>query len=378
MVTLLKKIYHNFLTVNRPFTDSGEYRKFVIVNTCLYVTCFTLLIFSGLHTFVFHTANAYISIIELISGLITVYAIWDVRRTHNIDRAAIITTITLFVFLLSFTYLNENKSFGLIWVIFFPIYAMTVNSPKVGILFTTAFFSILFTIAYTNIGVWQSAQWDEMSFIRLSIASIILTLIIYMNEVALNRSSQHEKVILNELKKLSSIDELTQIANRRCINKSLDNEIQRSGRYNNELCIALFDIDDFKRINDQYGHLVGDAVLQEVALQVKQAIRHTDLLGRWGGEEFLIILPQEALESTYVLSEKLRKIIENIQFTEFPGNITCSFGITQYSEGMTLEQFVEQSDKALYIAKNSGKNKVVCFEKCDEKRKVSPLANYIA
>jgi len=365
----------NLLSGKAPYKDADDYRKLIILNICLYVTCFILLTFSSLHIFVFYSSNPYISLIEVISGLITLYAIIDLKRNQNIQRIALLTTSTLFLFLLLFIYLNQNNSFGLIWMIFLPIFAMTVNGAKVGLRFSLAFILILLVLAYTGIGHWQSGSWDLMSFMRLSVASVLLCFVIYINENARSSAKEQETIALNELRRLSTIDELTQISNRRNINKNLNESILNSKRHNQKLSVCLFDIDDFKLVNDHFGHLVGDLVLQKLAQQVKSSIRTTDLLGRWGGEEFLIILNHEDLNSAYKLSEKLRKTVENIRFDAFSKQITCSFGLSEYVDGMTAEQLIESADKALYLAKTTGKNRVVSFS--NQKNQTIPISNYI-
>ena len=124
MTYSVKHQVKNLLSGKAPYKDADDYRKLIILNICLYVTCFILLTFSSLHIFVFYSSNPYISLIEVISGLITLYAIIDLKRNQNIQRIALLTTSTLFLFLLLFIYLNQNSSFGLIWMIFLPIFAM--------------------------------------------------------------------------------------------------------------------------------------------------------------------------------------------------------------------------------------------------------------
>ena len=376
MEHVLKNLYSHYVSSGQFSPDSEQYRKLIILNISLYVTCFTLIVFSSLQNFVFNTSNYMINTIELISGLIIIYALYDLKYHQNIERIAKLTTATLFLFLLSFIYINQNQSFGIIWMIFLPIYAMTVNGPKLGLQITFGFLTILLLLAYNSIGHWQSGLWDQMSFIRLTVASLILTFIIYANERSLATARRQEQLALEELRKLSTLDELTQIANRRSLNKELSSMIHRADRYESPLCIALFDIDNFKQINDQYGHLAGDAVLQQLADIVKHELRCTDILGRWGGEEFLVILPQDDLTSTRLMSEKLRQTIAKTVFTGTEGHITCSFGITQFEKSLNLDQMIERADKALYLAKDAGKNKVMTY-KPHQKRVTSPLTNYI-
>ncbi len=120
----------------------------------------------------------------------------------------------------------------------------------------------------------------------------------------------------------------------------------------------VFDLDNFKRVNDTYGHIVGDRVLQKVAKVVKKHIRRTDIFARWGGEEFVLLLPQTDLEGTRKVAEKLRRALEEVEIPPFGLKITASFGATEVLPGEGLKEVFERADKALYRAKALGKNRV--------------------
>ena len=160
-----------------------------------------------------------------------------------------------------------------------------------------------------------------------------------------------------ELKELASHDELTRIYNRRKFEEILDYEINMSLRYNRRLSLIMFDLDHFKRINDRYGHPIGDKVLKIISRLVKNSIRLTDTFARWGGEEFVIILPSTGIEDAVKMAENLRMRIENVKFGSI-GTITCSFGVTEFRKDDDKYEFIARMDKALYIAKNKGRNRV--------------------
>lgn len=163
-----------------------------------------------------------------------------------------------------------------------------------------------------------------------------------------------------QLENVASTDYLTNIYNRRKIDEILNIEIARSERYKKSLGICLLDIDNFKKVNDIYGHQEGDKILKSIALLLQQNIRKSDYIGRWGGEEFLIIFPEANDKSISCLSEKLRvKIMENNFDTV--GQITASFGVSKLCIGDDIQSLVKKSDKALYQAKKEGKNRVVLF-----------------
>ena len=160
------------------------------------------------------------------------------------------------------------------------------------------------------------------------------------------------------LKRLSVTDQLTGIFNRLQLDKALAAELARSTRYERSFSLIMMDIDDFKSVNDTYGHLVGDEVLKAMAAILQKRVRATDTLGRWGGEEFMVVCPEIGLEQAAQLAELLRVSIEGAEFPG-PGKKTASFGVSAYRKGDTYEVLVERADKALYQAKDAGKNRVV-------------------
>ena len=123
----------------------------------------------------------------------------------------------------------------------------------------------------------------------------------------------------------------------------------------NDTSMILIDIDFFKKVNDSYGHNVGDSVLIQVSHAILRTLRGIDIVCRWGGEEFIALLPTASLENASILAQTLRKYIESLDL-EIVGNITVSIGVASVREGDEMKEVVERADKALYLAKNSGRN----------------------
>ncbi len=160
-----------------------------------------------------------------------------------------------------------------------------------------------------------------------------------------------------ELTRLSSTDRLTQICNRVKLDAVLSEEVARATRYRSKFSVSLMDIDHFKQVNDSHGHLIGDAVLVRIAGILRENVRKSDTLGRWGGEEFLLILPETDLEQACLLAEKLR---QSIAAEHFPvvGPKTCSFGVASFQPGDTGDRLLARADEALYEAKHAGRNRI--------------------
>jgi diguanylate cyclase (GGDEF)-like protein len=159
-----------------------------------------------------------------------------------------------------------------------------------------------------------------------------------------------------ELERLSITDSLTNVFNRMKIDAVLEDEIQRADRSGEPLSLILLDIDKFKEVNDTYGHLIGDKVLIKVADLLHTHIRKVDSMGRWGGEEFIIICPFTTCEGAWQLAEKLRLKIMSANFPEV-GRITASFGVSEYVRGENLDDLLKRTDEAMYKAKDTSRNR---------------------
>ena len=176
--------------------------------------------------------------------------------------------------------------------------------------------------------------------------------------VSTGKDVTEHMLLEKKFEELASIDTLTGIANRMKFDEILHYSIDRTKRYNTALSIILFDIDDFKHVNDTYGHISGDTVLKEIALIGNENIRKNDLIARWGGEEFMILQPDIPRDEAPILAERLRQAIESHTFGNV-GKITVSLGVTNFLETDNADTFLKRVDEALYAAKSSGKNKLV-------------------
>ena len=160
-----------------------------------------------------------------------------------------------------------------------------------------------------------------------------------------------------QLERLAVTDQLTGLFNRLRLDHTLEEEHSRNMRYGTNFCLLLLDIDQFKAVNDTYGHQTGDEVLVGIARTLQDVIREVDVVGRWGGEEFLIICRETALEGAMVLAEKLRAAIHTRVY-EKVGKMSASFGVAMFRPGEVLTETIARADTALYRAKQTGRNRV--------------------
>jgi diguanylate cyclase (GGDEF)-like protein len=182
---------------------------------------------------------------------------------------------------------------------------------------------------------------------------LIIASILYSNMVLFPQIMHLE----DELKEHASTDSLTKAYNRLKFDEIIEREINRSKRYDQVLSLIAFDIDHFKTVNDNFGHLFGDYVLKTIVNLTKDNIRGVDYLARWGGEEFMIILPETGLERAEALAQRIKEEIENYKFNKIV-KVTVSFGVAQFKKDDSEDTLIKRADDALYKAKNKGRNRV--------------------
>jgi len=183
----------------------------------------------------------------------------------------------------------------------------------------------------------------------------ILTALANQTAIAIENADLYER-----LKQEAVTDGLTGVYNYKTLMQSLRNELRRAQRYGHPVAFVMIDVDYLKRYNDRFGHMAGSDVLAQVAHFLAANCRNTDIVGKYGGDEFAIILPQTSIEGALHVSERMRTAIAQHEFTNVaPGEITCSFGIAAYPEdGREIHELIWQADQQLFQAKREGKNRL--------------------
>lgn len=198
----------------------------------------------------------------------------------------------------------------------------------------------------------------EIASIQKNFIAMFLMVILFATVVTSLLTGLVYRLRLNQslLSALANTDKLTKVANRSYIASQIKYFIGYTSRHQQSLSLIFFDIDYFKKINDNYGHQVGDEALVDLCRIIQKRLRESDILGRWGGEEFIIILPNTPLSQACSVAEELRIIIEKYHFRHGP--MSCSFGVVQLEEGEGRESVIARADHFLYEAKKSGRNRV--------------------
>ncbi|AOE48798.1 tetratricopeptide repeat-containing diguanylate cyclase [Kangiella sediminilitoris] len=193
----------------------------------------------------------------------------------------------------------------------------------------------------------KTQRWQLVAIVLGGLLSLVLVILI-VRQFGLSK----------RLKQQALTDSLTGVANRRHIESYCKTVLEQAKQHSADASIIVFDIDNFKQINDKHGHVVGDEVLKKLSEFCQTMLRQLDKLGRYGGEEFLVVLPQANLENAYQVAERLRLGLQQISFgsNDQPFNITVSLGVAEYDKNETMDQLIDRADEALYRAKSQGRN----------------------
>ena len=368
-------VYKNILQSNldlEPYDPKS--RKIVLLNILLYVSS-SLLCFFTVYNFLY-AHDYYIAIIDLFALTGALYALVDIRRRGNIKRASFIATGDVFLLMLALVFFAKGENFTLIWTVFLPIFAIFINGSRLGFFITVFFYSMVFSLAYNGIGVWQDGAWNSASFARLIAASIGLSFITYFFEqslenayTSLQESRKLEKGYVENLEMCSITDPLTKLYNRRHLDAQFKQKFEKAKTNSSYYALFILDLDKFKEYNDTYGHIAGDEALQAIAKVLKSSMkREADSTFRLGGEEFCILSMADEQEKIIKTGEYIRKNIEDLNIAHEKSEhkvITASFGlcIINSFEDKSLDKMYKIADDNLYLAKEQGRNCIVGTDK---------------
>ena len=259
--------------------------------------------------------------------------------------------------MIAYVLISGPKDYAFAWILVLPPISYFLLGRNAGRFVT------MFSLAFIFVGIlffslpWKSDTFNLVSFVNLLFAAICVTILISFSELSRAKAYDFIQLKNEELMRLSHTDALTGISNRLKLDEVMMKELARVRRGTPHFSIIMGDLDLFKRFNDSYGHLVGDQILVEIASAIVPICRLTDTVGRWGGEEFLVICPETSVEGAMVLAEKIQKAVESLPLHRY-GTVTISLGVTSSKTDDDINTLVMRADKALYIAKSEGRNQV--------------------
>lgn len=318
-----------------------------------------------------------------IIGAYVIVPLFTMKKEHlntlkkSLKEIVIYTLITmLIIYIYSSKIFTDETSNLLLVLLVVPIYFL-INLQKYAVIVTVLSLTTLFFIVLSlNQHTVQNEEFllYNMLSTQIYIAIILATSMVFFNQLRRNRhlteKLKYQNDSLNDIvslrtseleninKKLAdsaNIDYLTNIYNRRYFHEIANNILKVSKRDNTPISFAMLDIDNFKQVNDLYGHDTGDKVILSTVTQIKSQIRNSDIFARYGGEEFIILFPNTNLDGALIILEKIRFSIES----DVTNSITISIGVTEFnSKEDNIESVIKRSDTALYKSKKSGKNKI--------------------
>lgn len=350
MINMINKILLNKLGLE---VDDSDYKTAYFILVSLIITILVVSFFTFFNLFI--VPLYYVAILDLASAIACLFALYILLQKKNIELASTILISNIFILTLLFIIDQKHHDYAVFYSAIFPILAIYLKGAKTGLLYSVVYYTGILIVFYRGIDALEAVPFTMVSFINIAFVLLILIFLIVYYENSRSKALELLSISNKKLEVLSTIDELTNLYNRRYMDKKMLETIEYSERYGVKFSLVILDIDDFKKINDNFGHDIGDQVLKEVASILLSNIRKTDFVGRWGGEEFIIIYSNTTAENALKMSEKIRIALKENIFS-VNEEVTVSIGISEYDHGWEHRSLFKKADDALYKAKNSGKN----------------------
>ncbi|MCW8091080.1 GGDEF domain-containing protein [Alteromonas sp. ASW11-130] len=256
-------------------------------------------------------------------------------------------------------YSGGANNTGPLWSYLVPPVALFMGGLRRGLIILAIYFCAISFLMFFDQGEHLATVYTYEFKTRLLYSFLTVTFLSGYYEYTRQQSFKTITDLSLKFEKQARCDPLTGVPNRRGMWEHLHYEYDRAQRYDLPLTVLICDIDHYKKVNDTLGHDGGDFILQEVAKLMSSSLRKQDILARWGGEEFLFLLPETNTREAFIVAEKIRSQIANAEF-DYKGHktgITVSFGLADVSDKSQIDQAINEADKRLYQAKNAGRNK---------------------
>ena len=338
-------------------SDSSEYyRKYVFINY-LYFSCFiTHMTFALIFKWI--EANNLISFC-LINACVYLFCILlNIKGFYRSGLAFFAVEVHLFILLCCFIFGDVGFQYYL-----FPVVALLFLISFENETFRLVW-AVTDSLIFVGLNYYVTKQQPQGDFepYALEILRFVNTYAtFFFLGFAGYYSSQYAIKVEKTLKKIATTDTLTGLSNRRDFISKIQVEMARFDRSKKSFSVVMGDIDHFKKFNDTFGHKCGDYVLHQIAQIIKNSLRQQDSVGRWGGEEFILLLPETNLKEGDKVAEKIRNTIASNSFTYQKNKltVTMSFGVSVYTHAVSMEEIIDKADKCLYFAKDAGRNRVI-------------------
>ncbi|OQB51982.1 MAG: Response regulator PleD [Firmicutes bacterium ADurb.Bin146] len=355
MVVLVKNngILNKFLTNNNKYEkDDPDYGKVYLLNTFLITISAICAVFGILN--IIKTNYPLFILFHILIMLLSILTIIYFHRTNNIRIASTLLVILATFLIAAFIYFVKNDHFGLFWFAAYPPFTYFMLGRKKGRIATMSLGILVFFYIILTYKEWKPATFDYISIINIFGASIILILLIVFYEKSKKQAEEALVIKNNQLHVMSITDRLTGLYNRYKLDETLYELHQKSKNCEKSFSIIIADIDHFKYVNDTYGHQVGDKVLISISNLISSSVKTIDIVGRWGGEEFLIICPDTDYSGIKSIAKTIETNISNYKFENYI-TISISLGVAVCDKESTIDSLLHMADKNMYEIKENRK-----------------------
>lgn len=322
------------------------------------VTCIIFLGIFGIQSF--YNSNAMLGTVCISGSLLSFLNVIFLRITRRYRDACLIILLLMTVLSIYLICTGGTNNTGPLWFYVMPLLVFYVLELKYGIVAMSTLIFVIAVILLLPDNPLLVTRY-EFDFITRFLGSVISVSLLAFGFEYSRHEWQHEVTAMNNaLESLSRTDELTGLINRRDMRERLSEEVARFKQNKRPFSIVMGDIDHFKKVNDDYGHDCGDTMLKRIAAEMELLTKEQDKVCRWGGEEFLLLLPETNLEEGAEVAERLRMSLESfaIKYGTTTLSATMSFGVAEFNGSESLLDCVKRADRRLYVSKDRGRNQV--------------------
>lgn len=340
--------------------DGARNHLFFVSNLFSFIG-YTITIVLAINAFI--EANLTLSVSLFIASTLFFFC-HQIHRFPKFGDTIVVSTRLVFLSLLTLMfyliYSGGASNTGPLWIYLVPPVAFFFKGLKRGIVHIGIFVLLVALMLFYPNDALLAASYTYEFKTRLLYSFVTVSILFGLYEYSREQSYQAMLELSQQFEQKAMQDELTQLPNRRGMQKYLHDELERARRADTPISLLICDIDNFKTINDNYMHDGGDFILTQLSKLFSRSIRQHDIASRWGGEEFLFLLPNTSADDAFVLAEKLRDTVQKAVF-KYKGKeikLTLSIGLCEFTSKLNIDQTINKADRHLYDAKQKGRNKV--------------------
>jgi diguanylate cyclase (GGDEF)-like protein len=346
-----------YFKLNKTNTDNEEIHQLQVVPLFALVGLFITAIL-GIKA-LFNSSFILASTLFIASSIYFI-GYYAFKKYGNVKVSANIILYSLYLLMFYLVLTGGVSNTGPLWIYIVAPVSLFLHGLKRGLLDLTIFLFVISLLMFIPIDFINHAEYTSEFKLRLIYSFLTTTFLSAMYEYSRDRSYKDTLKLSQKYEYLANFDPLTRLSNRRNALTVLQQEQARLNRNKEPLSLILCDVDHFKNINDKYGHNAGDAVLVELANIFKSIMREQDCIARWGGEEFLFILPQTTAENAHVIGQKILTYLQQhtINYNDNKISVKVSMGISQFKRNQSIDDVINSADRYLYQAKDAGRNQI--------------------